>query len=521
MLTNAPGSFVALPLQVFYNVPPAITCVRLILRFDFDITTKGLFLISIPIISELLLVFVLVTLVNRADQIALAEHRKKTLVMEMHEVGLQVYEELNVLIAYYTSREAKLLERFAAIDKTILDRLQNIETTLALSSDSSSEKLQRNFRIAGQNLVKEIRECRDNLLRTSDNPDAARWLHIANSVRSSAATFLKATDALVLVQVQARKLSHAGSVQDARNLVRYALFASVLVNILIALYLTIFFSGSISRRVNCICDNIKKIPEGAELKHKLDGSDELATIDQFVHDVSRELKEKDEQRNAILSMVGHDLRSPLSAAQMSLEVMASGGYGDVPSTVQSRISSIVAILNTLTRMIRDLLDTENLRTGRFTITPTRMDLKPICEESRNTLLSLAESRKLKIELNCESVEADVDADRMLQVLNNLISNAVKFSPPNTTITVSLARRDSLASILIEDQGPGIKPEEVALVFQRFYQTGEGKRVIGSMGLGLHICKEIVSKHGGRIGAEGLPERGSRFWIELPAAPESP
>lgn len=143
------------------------------MQLKLDITAKGLILISIPIISELLLVCVLVVLVNRADAIALAEHRKKAFVMEMHEVGLQVYEELNLLIAYYTSRQPKLLERFSEIDQSILARLQNIETSLSLASDQKSVDLRKNFRVSGENLIKEVRQCRDNLLIATDNPAGA------------------------------------------------------------------------------------------------------------------------------------------------------------------------------------------------------------------------------------------------------------------------------------------------------------------------------------------------------------
>lgn len=171
------------------------------MQFKLDITTKGLILISIPIISELLLVFVLVILVNRADAIALAEHRKKACVMEMHEVGLQVYEELNLLIAYYTSRESMLLERFAEIDQSILARLQNIETSLSLQPDRKSVELRKNFRVSAENLVKEVRTCREKLLLATNNPSGSSWLGVADDTRASAAKFLKASDALMLVEV--------------------------------------------------------------------------------------------------------------------------------------------------------------------------------------------------------------------------------------------------------------------------------------------------------------------------------
>lgn len=485
------------------------------MQLKLDITAKGLILISIPIISELLLVFVLVVLVNRADAIALAEHRKKAFVMEMHEVGLQVYEELNVLIAYYTSRQPKLLERFSEIDQSILARLQNIETNLSLASDQKSLALRKSFRVSAENLIKEIRECRNNLLVSTDNPAGANWLGLADDTRASAAKFLKASDALMLLQTRSDGASKEDQVQNARDLVRYALMVSVCVNIVMALYLTLFFSRNISLRVNWICENIKCIPAGAEMKHQLDGFDELAVIDQFVHTVDQQLKEKDDQRNAILSMVGHDLRSPLSAAQMTLQVMENGGYGEVSDTAQKRLRSTVAVLDTLTRMIRDLLDTETLRAGKFDLHLAKVDLKEVCEQARVALLPLAESRRLTIETKCESVEGNFDGDRILQVLNNLIGNAVKFSPPQSVITISLVKEGNNALLKIADQGPGISPEEINKVFERYYQTGTGKRIVGSMGLGLHICKEIVTKHGGEIGVESEQDKGTCFWIKLP------
>lgn len=485
------------------------------MQLKLDITSKGLILISIPIVSELLLVFVLVVLVNRADAIALAEHREKAFVMAVHEVGMQVYEELNILIAYYTSRQPKLLERFAEIDQNILTNLQNIDTSLSLASDQKSAVLKKNFRNSAENLVKEIRLCRESLLIATDNPAATNWLGIADNTRASAAKFLKASDALMLLQTRSDGSTKESQVKSARDLVRYALMVSVCINILMALYLTLFFSRTISTRVNWICDNIKCIPAGSEMKKQLDGYDELAVIDQFVHSVDLQLKEKDEQRNAILSMVGHDLRSPLSAAQMTLQVMERGGYGEMPDTAKTRLKSTVAVLDTLTRMIRDLLDTETLRAGKFDLHMKQVDLQDICEQARTALLPLAESRRLSIDTHCTSIEGSFDGDRILQVLNNLIGNAVKFSPPQSVITMSLTRENNNALIKIADQGPGISPDEIGKVFERYYQTGTGKRIVGSMGLGLHICKEIVTKHGGRISVESEQDKGTCFRVELP------
>lgn len=247
----------------------------------------------------------------------------------------------------------------------------------------------------------------------------------------------------------------------------------------------------------------------------LKGTDELSPIDRFVHSVDEQLKEKDRQRSAMVSMVGHDLRTPLSAAQISLQMMAKGGYGELSDRVRTKVESNVAVLETLTRMIRDLLDTETLRAGKFEIVKNEVDLKDVCLDAQSALSSLVESRKLSLQLNCASVRGMFDADRMLQVLNNLIGNAVKFSPPGGIIRVTLEKGGDEAVLQIDDDGPGISDEDIGKVFERFYQTMEGRRVAGSMGLGLHICKEIVAKHGGRIGVERLPQGGSRFWIRLP------
>lgn len=145
-----------------------------------------------------------------------------------------------------------------------------------------------------------------------------------------------------------------------------------------------------------------------------------------------------------------------------------------------------------------------MRAGKFEIVKNEVDLKDVCLDAQSALSSLVESRKLSLQLN-----------RMLQVLNNLIGNAVKFSPPGGIIRVTLEKGGDEAVLQIDDDGPGISDEDIGKVFERFYQTMEGRRVAGSMGLGLHICKEIVAKHGGRIGVERLPQGGSRFWIRLP------
>lgn len=220
-------------------------------------------------------------------------------------------------------------------------------------------------------------------------------------------------------------------------------------------------------------------------------------------------------RQELINIVSHDLRSPLTAVTMGAALLAE---------TQPPNKHVNAITNAAARMrslIDDVLDAARMETGSITLHRSSWEVGAMLERSVELFSARAAKAgiALTIERPAEVVEANGDAERVVQVLSNLISNALKFTPAGGEIvagaTVTGPSHDITFSV--RDTGPGIEPEEQSRLFQRYWQGSEGTKRRGSLGLGLYICKNLVEAHGGTIWVESVPGRGSRFCFTLPAA----
>jgi signal transduction histidine kinase len=168
-------------------------------------------------------------------------------------------------------------------------------------------------------------------------------------------------------------------------------------------------------------------------------------------------------------------------------------------------------------LINDLLDLEKLESGTILISFAPCDLAAIFADSFNAVKVFAQERSVTVRMpeRCQ-VECTADANRIVQVLVNLISNAVKFSPPDSTVSVEFEEMEKWLKIKVIDQGRGIPPRFREAIFERFQQVeAADAQKKGGTGLGLAICKAIVEQHGGTIGVDSVEGEGSTFWFTLP------
>ncbi len=223
-------------------------------------------------------------------------------------------------------------------------------------------------------------------------------------------------------------------------------------------------------------------------------------------------------RDDVLSVVAHDLQNPITvisiAANMLLQRLPD-------ATARRPIERILRGAQRADRMIRDLLEVNAIESGRFSVELRRLqpaDLILSVLESQQSLAADA-SVIIATDVAPELPEIDADEERMLEVLENLISNAVKFTGPGGTITVSAASREDKILVCVKDTGSGITPDQLPHIFDRFWQATKAQR--RGTGLGLTICKAIVEAHGGQIWAESSPGVGTSVLFTIPAASARP
>lgn len=231
-----------------------------------------------------------------------------------------------------------------------------------------------------------------------------------------------------------------------------------------------------------------------------------------------ERKEVDRLKSEFVSTVSHELRTPLTSIRGSLGLLESGS--SAISAAQHVELIRIARENTdrLIRLINDVLDLEKIESGKLELDHSKLVPANLVTEAVNNVSAVAAQHKVEIALELEDRgTVHGDHDRIVQVLVNLLGNAIKFSPAQSTVTVSVRTHHDRVRFAVRDQGPGIPVTHHARLFNRFEQMdGSDRRAKGGTGLGLAICKAIVEQHGGTIGVHSEPGAGSEFFFTLGA-----
>ncbi|AYN94609.1 GAF domain-containing protein [Pseudomonas sp. LTJR-52] len=234
--------------------------------------------------------------------------------------------------------------------------------------------------------------------------------------------------------------------------------------------------------------------------------------------VARE-REAVRARDEIVAVVSHDLRNPMTIVTMQAGLMQRMIVGDQRESSKRLLSAINIIQTVATRMnsmIGDLLDLSKIESGRFQISSQPHDASSLVHQAVQLLQSLAETKSIQLKVHVEDdVILNADAERLFQVLSNLISNGIKFTPAGGSIEISVTREGSHACFSIRDSGIGISDDELEHIFDRYWHVKAGNPT--GTGLGLFISKGIVEAHGGRIWAVSDPGQGSTFHFTLPLA----
>ena len=252
--------------------------------------------------------------------------------------------------------------------------------------------------------------------------------------------------------------------------------------------------------------------------------DEISRLNNELINAHRELARRNaelarsiERRDQILGVVAHDLRNPLNVILLASGLLDNPRLSGALSEVQQKaLASIRSSTQFMTRLVGDLLDHASIESGNLKLNRKYSDLVQIFQDSVAKNVGAAAYKKLRIELEVgvKTLPVYVDCDRINQILDNLIGNAIKFSPPEGLITITIDRDGTNCIAAIRDEGPGIPPNELTLVFEPF-RRGVSSKLESGAGLGLTISRALVEAHGGKIWVESEPGRGTAFFLSLP------
>ena len=363
-------------------------------------------------------------------------------------------------------------------------------------------------------------DLRDRLSVSRSTMDAARRAHAALLRHVESVSAATVVDERAFAEVRRRD----------SFLARIAVAAAVLLVLVV-------WMRVVTRTLRRIVRSADAVAEGDYERIALDadegGNGELARLaavfdrlalavaerEQILRSDILQLRELEQMKSAFVSTVSHELRTPLTSVRGALGLVLGGAAGEVAPKTRDLLRIAHQNTERLIRLINDILDIEKLESGHLVLRRERCDLAGLARTTIAALDAFAAEHDVRVVLDAapaEQVVVVADADRLVQVATNLVSNAVKFSPKGATVRVGVAMADGSARLTVSDDGPGIPVEFQSRIFGRFQQAdSSGSRAHGGTGLGLAIVRSITELHGGTVRFETAPGAGTTFIVELP------
>ncbi|MDE2512398.1 MAG: HAMP domain-containing histidine kinase [Elusimicrobia bacterium] len=286
--------------------------------------------------------------------------------------------------------------------------------------------------------------------------------------------------------------------------------------ILLGILLSIPLGRSLTRRISGIEAAIKDIGAGGYAKvENADGADEVTHLARQVNEMSRKLGELDEMKKMLVASVSHELRSLLGAIESQVRTLLDRPEG-LPPESRASLQSIRKHAARLEHFVNSMLEMSKIERGKLDFEPRVAEIGPVVEDAALFFSPRARDASLDLSIRVEPglPAFSFDPDLIAQVLANLVSNALKFTPAGGRVALSAERAGDAVRISVEDTGVGLEAEARERIFTPFERVPNALRATGT-GLGLAISQAIVQRHGGRIGVDSVPGNGSRFSFELP------
>ncbi len=290
--------------------------------------------------------------------------------------------------------------------------------------------------------------------------------------------------------------------------------------LVLGIVLSLLINRSITRPVSVLEKKTKEIGKG-KFKGDLTISSppELAGLADAFNLMCNKLNELDKMKSDFFSSVAHELRTPLATMKMGSGLMQAGVEGPLTKGQRNLLAVLEKEINRLTGLVNSILDLSKMEAGMMPFNLEPKNIRPLIDQAIQEIGLLAEAKKLSLDVTVTKglPLIKIDSEKVLQALRNIIGNAVKFTPETGRVTVSARPVDHGVEVSVADTGPGIPPENLDSVFEKFQQApAGGSSHTKGTGLGLAISKEIISRHGGKIWAESQIGHGSKIIFVLPA-----
>ncbi|MBX9670068.1 MAG: HAMP domain-containing histidine kinase [Candidatus Obscuribacterales bacterium] len=475
---------------------------------------QGLVVIILPLVLEVVFMCLLAYFLIMAQFEIEEKIQSKKIVATATSIVARVIDSQLISMMYNAQKIPLLDVRFNKDKELSLQATAELQSLCADSqprvelAEQIAQSVEATYRRLGRVFKEEVE---DNAPLSSFTSTAAQ----TQKTYAQMTQVFSTTDRL-LAREQQLQSELQGRERYFKNNVREAIIWGVILNVLVTIILAIYFAKNITRRLAVVLKNTERLQSRQPLDKAIGGDDELSHLDSVFHATADDLTEVDRQRKHLVSLVKEELSEPLRQVQYSLHNLSHGVYGKLSEKAETRLTLAARDTDRIVRLIDDLLSIETMEGGAFDLNVQQTSSSELIESAIGSIKDMADRYDVRIEVLDPVVTFSADKDRVIQVIINFLSNAIKFSPKQAKIRVEVIRSEQVVEFRIIDQGRGIPKDKLEQIFEPFQQVETKDQTDrGGTGLGLPISKTIVEQHGGTIGVESRLGEGSTFWFCIP------
>jgi len=374
---------------------------------------KGLILVCSILALELVLIGMLMHLMTEVERQGMLEEHSKEVVGKTNEIFQLIYDAGTTADHYlksekpqdqelFQSETVRLSQKLLELKPLLQDQRSQLERVEAVEKNSA-----RGFSMLG-NLMQQV--------RTEGHEAAAiNELRHIGEMRSLQSHVLTDLRSLMEEQDKLVKDSFAHRIESLNEAKRW-MVGGIVLNVIAALGAAVFFTKGVTSRLQVMVDNTLRLGKGDPLKPPLGGTDEIAQLDGTFHEMADALAESARRRRELVAMIAHDLRTPLTSVQGFLSILSRGGYGEVSAQMLNRSKMAESSASRLIALINDLLDLEQMESGKMTLQPRTVSSEDIVERSLESVRVFAEQKKIDIEAPSRHFDLSVDENRVVLVV---------------------------------------------------------------------------------------------------------
>lgn len=416
---------------------------------------------------------------------------------------------------YFVSRDIDYYNRFLDV-KMDLEKEFQIFTKL-METDEQKDLLRKSLVAFNGYLIRF--EEKSSLIQTGKNINMDLFL-------KESAPLLNTTDGKLKKILSITRGIITGKTNLSRQMSHQILIVTVITTVLtvfFGLIITIFNTRAITKSITHLQKKTKEIAQGHfEEIQRVKGPKEIQDLSLHFNAMCRRLKELDGLKADFVSHVSHELRTPITSIKEASTMLSKGFYSQEPQKQNELFFLIHEECNRLLNSAMRILDYSKMEANQMEYNCKRISLPDVIRSSILKLAPLSQKKQIALEFSPPPPDlpgVSIDEDRIIEVLDNLIGNALKFTPSNGQVVINCLAADSGENLMVtvEDNGPGIKLEHLEKIFYKFKQIDNGLGTRMGTGLGLSLSKYIIKAHGGDIWAESQYSKGTKILFTLPVA----